>query len=43
MIGKPVGKIPLTRPRRCGDNIKTDLREIECYGMAWIQMTQNRV
>jgi len=37
MVGKPVGKIPLGRPRhRWEDNIKTDLQEVGCEGMEWI-------
>jgi len=41
-VGKPEGKRPLGRPR-CGwkDNIKLDLQEVECGGMAWIDLTQN--
>jgi hypothetical protein len=36
LVGKPEGKIPLGRPtRRWKDNIKTDLREIECGDMDW--------
>jgi hypothetical protein len=36
LVGKPVGKRPLGRPRRrCVDNIKMDLREIRmgCSGL----------
>jgi len=33
-MGKPEGKRPLGRPRRrCGDNIKMDLQEVECGGV----------
>jgi hypothetical protein len=43
LVGKPERKIPLGRPRRrCVDNIKMDLREIECDGMAWIDLAQDR-
>jgi hypothetical protein len=37
LVGKPEGKRPLGR-RRCrwAGNIKMDLREIGCDGMAWI-------
>jgi hypothetical protein len=41
--GEPVGKRPLGRTRRgWEDNIKMDLQEVECGGMAWIDLTQNR-
>jgi hypothetical protein len=34
LVGKPEGKRPLGRPRRrWEDNIKMDLREVECGGM----------
>jgi hypothetical protein len=37
MVGKAEGKRPLRRQRhRREDNIKTDLREIECGFMDWI-------
>jgi transposase len=40
LVGKPVGKRPLGRPRRRWvDNIKMDLRE---DGMEWIDMAQDR-
>jgi len=43
MVGKPVGKIPLGRPRhRWEDNIKTDLQEVGCEGMDWIELAQDR-
>jgi hypothetical protein len=43
MVGKPVGKIPLVRPRyRWEDNIKTDFREIGWGGVDWIHMIQDR-
>ena len=33
LVGKPEGKIPLGRyRRRCGDNIKMDLQEVEWGG-----------
>jgi hypothetical protein len=42
-VGKPDGKRPLGRPRsRWVDNIKTDLREIGCNGMDWIELAQKR-
>jgi hypothetical protein len=37
LVGKPVGKRPLGRPRhRLEDNIKMDLQEVGCRDMAWI-------
>jgi hypothetical protein len=42
-VGKPEGKRPLGRPRhRWVVNIQMDLREIECDGVDWIDMAQNR-
>jgi hypothetical protein len=39
----PGGKRPLGRQRRRWvDNIKVDLREIELYGMDWIDLAQDR-
>jgi hypothetical protein len=36
LVGTPEGQRPLGRPRRRWvDNIKMDLREIECGGMVW--------
>jgi hypothetical protein len=43
LVGKPVGKRPLGRPRRRWvDNIKMDLREIGWNGMDWIELAQYR-
>jgi hypothetical protein len=43
LVGKPEGKGPLGRPwRRWVDNIKMDLREIECGIMDWIDLAQDR-
>jgi hypothetical protein len=43
LVGKSEGKRPLRRPtRRCVDNIKMDLREIEWGGMDWIDLAQDR-
>ena len=37
LVGKPVGKRPLGRPRRrWEDNIKMDLREVGCDPGEWI-------
>jgi hypothetical protein len=33
---------PLGKPRRSGDNIKMDLREIGWRGMDWIDLAQDR-
>ena len=42
-MGKPEGKRPLGRPRhRWEDNIKMDLQEVGCEGMAWIKLAQGR-
>jgi hypothetical protein len=40
-VGKSEGKIPLGRPRR-DDNIKMYLQELECKGMDWIDLAQDR-
>ena len=43
LVGKPEGKRPLGRPRRrWEDNIKMDLQEVECGGMDWIELAQDR-
>jgi hypothetical protein len=43
LVGKHEGKRPLGRPRlRWEDNIKTDLQEVGCGGMDWIELAQNR-
>ena len=43
LVGKPPGKRPLGRPRRrWEDNIKIDLLEVECEGMDWINVAQDR-
>jgi hypothetical protein len=42
-VGKPEGNRPLGRPRRRWvDNIKMDLRGIECDEVDWINMVQDR-
>jgi hypothetical protein len=39
LVGKPVGKRPLGRPRRRWmDSIRMDLREIGWDGMDWIKV-----
>jgi hypothetical protein len=43
LVGKPVGKRPLGRPRgRWEDNIKADLQEVGCVGMDWIELAKDR-
>jgi len=43
LVGKPEGKGPLGRiRRRWEDNIKMDLQEVECGGMDWIELAQDR-
>jgi hypothetical protein len=42
-MGKPKGKRPLGRPRhKWEDNIMTDLQEVECWGVDWIDLAQDR-
>jgi hypothetical protein len=43
LVRKPEGKRPLGRPRlRWVDNIRMDLQEVGCGGMAWIGLAQDR-
>jgi hypothetical protein len=43
VVGKPEGKRPLERPRRrWEDNNKADLQEVECWGMDWIELAQDK-
>jgi hypothetical protein len=43
LVGKPEGKRPLGRPRRrCVDNIRMDLQEVECGYMDWIGLAKDR-
>jgi hypothetical protein len=43
LVGKSKGKRPLGRPRRrWKDGIKMDLQEVECGGMDWIELAQDR-
>jgi hypothetical protein len=40
---KPEGNRPLWRDRcRWKDNIETDLQEVRCGGMDWIELAQDR-
>jgi len=42
-VAKPEGMRPLGRPRRrWEDNIKMDLQEVECGGVDWIELAQDR-
>jgi hypothetical protein len=43
LVGRPVGKRPLGRPRhRWEDNIEMDLKEVGWGGMDWIGVSQDR-
>ena len=43
MVGKPEGKRPPWRPRRrWEDNIKTDLEDVGCGSMDWIELARDR-
>jgi hypothetical protein len=43
LVGKPEGKRPPGRPRRrWEDNIKVDHQEVECRGMDWVELAQDR-
>jgi len=43
LLWKPEGKRPVGRPRRrWEDNIKMDLQEVGCGGIAWIELAQDR-
>ena len=43
VVREPEGKRPLGRPRhRWEDNIKMDSQEVECEGMDWIDLAEDR-
>jgi len=43
LVGKPEGKIPFGRlRRRWEDNIKTDLQEVGCGDIDWIDLAQDK-
>ena len=43
LVGKPESKGPLGRPRRrWEDNIKMDLREVDCDRRDWIALAEDR-
>jgi hypothetical protein len=43
LVGKLEGKRVLGRPRlRWEDTFKIDLQEVECVGMDWIELAQDR-
>ena len=43
LVGKPEGRRPLGRRRhRWMDNIRTDLQEVGCGYMDWIELAQDR-
>ena len=42
-MGKPGRKRRLGRPQqRLGDNMKMNLKEVECGGMDWLDLDQDR-
>jgi hypothetical protein len=43
LFGKPEGKVPLGRHRRCwADNIRMDLREIGWKSVDWMHLPEDR-
>jgi hypothetical protein len=42
-VGKSEGKTPLGRPRRrWEDNINMNIQVLECWGVDWIELVQDR-
>jgi hypothetical protein len=41
LVGKPLEKFSLGRPRRSKNNIKGDLREIGCEDKRWVELVQD--
>jgi hypothetical protein len=43
LVGRPEGKRELGKPRcKWEDNIKMDLEEVQCEGIDWTELDQDR-
>jgi hypothetical protein len=42
LVRKPEGKRPMGGPRRRWEDIRMDLQEVECGGMDWNGLAQDR-
>jgi hypothetical protein len=42
LVGKPVGKTPLGRPRRRWGDVRMDLQEVGCGCGDWMVLAQDR-